>query len=64
MYLPALWQIIPYPYLVCREAKLKRTQGGVPPAPHIFPASVGVAPAIFADRYCRSGSFCNPKRAM
>ena len=27
---------------------------------YIFPASVGVTPAVFIDLNCKSGSFCNP----
>jgi hypothetical protein len=80
MYLLALWRIIHKPSLVFRAAYLARDQRrevaiilhalheirttGLTPAPHIFPAKDGGTVATLADRNCKSGSFCNPNRAI
>ena len=36
------------------------TGQGPEPVPYIFPANVGVTPAVFIAWYCKSGSFFSP----
>ncbi len=52
---------------LCALHDSRDTNAGATPGvshAYIFPANVGDAPAIFAERYCKSGSFCNPNRAI